>query len=557
VLVAVATTALLALPGSASAADTYADASAPDNSGDCLSPASACQTIGGLDGALSKSGPGDTTFVADGTYAETVVLGDGKSLMALDGTDPRPVIDGGSAGSAVEVDVSGAGAVSGFELLSEIHAMDVSGTVTIQGNLFDSPTASSQTHVEIEGAEDVVVDDNEFSDPDASGVQLGLTTVNADGSGPEISDNTFEGLVGGVVVFGGTPEISDNEFSAMRPPGISGMYGAGVVVFGGAPAIVHNAISDAAGPAPTAGVFITDGSPNAAGAILSRNRISNSGVGVRVVDASGPVTMSNDLIYDNLTGVESTDRSADDPDPTTNGDVAATNATIYGNAVDLQLSYTTATLDSVILGQPIDLVGDGACSITYSHGPSGASANGCGNFATTADPQFADPDSGDFRLRPTSPLIDIGNPASVTPGALDFYGSLRAVQGKACSPARRDIGAAEYDPGTTPQCIPPAPPSAPAATTQPSDRPERPRIEKRPPRRSSERTATFEFSSETPGVRFRCRIDIKPWRRCHSPVTYRGLRRGKHTFRVQAISISPDGTRSRIRTVRFWVLPSQ
>ena len=53
-IAALATGFLLALPGVASATDTFADASRPNNSGDCLTPASACQTINGPDGALAR-----------------------------------------------------------------------------------------------------------------------------------------------------------------------------------------------------------------------------------------------------------------------------------------------------------------------------------------------------------------------------------------------------------------------------------------------------------------------------------------------------------------------
>ena len=37
------------------------------------------------------------------------------------------------------------------------------------------------------------------------------------------------------------------------------------------------------------------------------------------------------------------------------------------------------------------------------------------------------------------------------------------------------------------------------------------------------------------GLRFRCRIDAKPFSSCRSPRTYKHLKGGKHTFRVYAI----------------------
>ena len=244
------------------------------------------------------------------------------------------------------------------------------------------------------------------------------------------------------------------------------------------------------------------------------------------------MTLSNDLIYDNTVGVESTDTSADNPTPSTQGDVSATNATIFGNAVDLQLSYTTATLNSTILGEPVDIVGNGACSISYSRGSPAPSANGCGNFASTADPQFVNAAAGDFHLQSSSPLIDVGDPASPGGGAVDFYGGPRAVQGKACSTVRRDIGAAEYDPGTTPSAPPPPPEPAPSPDTAPPE-PRR----STSGRRSAAPTAARPSSSRATcrDVTFRCRLDRRVWKACTPPVTYRSVSYGKHRFRVQAI----------------------
>jgi hypothetical protein len=54
--------------------------------------------------------------------------------------------------------------------------------------------------------------------------------------------------------------------------------------------------------------------------------------------------------------------------------------------------------------------------------------------------------------------------------------------------------------------------------------------------RSHRRRATFKFSSSEPGSTFRCRRDDQPYGACISPKTYRRLRRGQHTFRVQAKS---------------------
>ena len=67
---------LAALPAAAPAANTFVDATRPNDTGSCLTPATACETIGG---GIAKATLGSTVFVVDPavptTYSESVVLG--------------------------------------------------------------------------------------------------------------------------------------------------------------------------------------------------------------------------------------------------------------------------------------------------------------------------------------------------------------------------------------------------------------------------------------------------------------------------------------------------
>jgi len=56
--------------------------------------------------------------------------------------------------------------------------------------------------------------------------------------------------------------------------------------------------------------------------------------------------------------------------------------------------------------------------------------------------------------------------------------------------------------------------------------------------------ATFRFSSPEKLAKFQCKLDKKRWKSCKSPKTYRGLKEGRHTFRVKAIGPTavPDPT---------------
>ncbi|HEX5749041.1 MAG TPA: Ig-like domain-containing protein [Archangium sp.] len=72
-------------------------------------------------------------------------------------------------------------------------------------------------------------------------------------------------------------------------------------------------------------------------------------------------------------------------------------------------------------------------------------------------------------------------------------------------------------------------------------------IDSGPSDTTSERTATFEFSSNEPGVTYECSLDGAPFTPCTSPVTFTNLADGEHTFRVRArdaagnVDASPAG----------------
>jgi hypothetical protein len=61
-------------------------------------------------------------------------------------------------------------------------------------------------------------------------------------------------------------------------------------------------------------------------------------------------------------------------------------------------------------------------------------------------------------------------------------------------------------------------------------------IDGKPPKRTSKRTAKFQFSSTDPGeVTFDCKIDGKPFKPCESGIKYQNLKRGKrHKFQVRS-----------------------
>jgi glucose/arabinose dehydrogenase len=86
---------------------------------------------------------------------------------------------------------------------------------------------------------------------------------------------------------------------------------------------------------------------------------------------------------------------------------------------------------------------------------------------------------------------------------------------------------------------PPPPPLAPLSKVAP-----RTSLHKHPAKSTQLSTAKFSFSSDQPGSSFRCKLDLRSFLPCHSPVVYRGLRLKGHAFAVFAVGASgePDPT---------------
>jgi hypothetical protein len=60
-------------------------------------------------------------------------------------------------------------------------------------------------------------------------------------------------------------------------------------------------------------------------------------------------------------------------------------------------------------------------------------------------------------------------------------------------------------------------------------------LKQRPRKKTASRKARFRFVSDQPGSTFQCKLDRKPFKPCHSPLTKK-LPPGRHAFTVRAVN---------------------
>jgi hypothetical protein len=103
---------------------------------------------------------------------------------------------------------------------------------------------------------------------------------------------------------------------------------------------------------------------------------------------------------------------------------------------------------------------------------------------------------------------------------------------------------------------PPAPPTSPRPNTRITKKPGDGRCKKRSGRRCKkgergQHRWVFRFEDDIPGVAFLCQLDNGPVEPCGSPKAYKGLKPGKHTFKVR--SVDQNGVESSPQTAKFRV----
>jgi hypothetical protein len=445
-LICVFAAALLA-PAAASA-DRYVVPLTGSDTNDC-SLASPCAT---LVRGVNSSSPGETIHAEDGIYNDgTISLAQGRSIVA-DHPDHSPgaLIDNGLATGVIVPTGGSAGKILGFTIRSSGFAAVIGGSVAMTQNTFDSITSGSYG-IQVNDGAAPEISANDFSGP--SSVSVARTGIAVNDASPQISGNTFTLVSRAISANGGDLTIAGNTITGAHDAVAGSGFGISIAP-GAGPAEAAISANSISAPADAgAHGIIVDGSggPPTAGATLSRNRVNGMNIGLYVNDTASPVTMSSDLLTNNLIGIKAADNLDNGA-----GTVSATNLTAV-NTTDIELGQADLNLDSSILAgtAPINTVfGTEDCTITYARGPADANTGGCDGFTTNATPGFVSP--GDFRLNNNpgnvTNLIDHGNPVLPPYGALDLAGNPRAMVSFVPACPQRDMGAYEYVAEAGPSC---------------------------------------------------------------------------------------------------------
>ena len=447
--ISLAAAALLVAPGAASAATAYVDDDAAGNGGDCLSPATACKTLAGVDGGLFKAGAGGTVMVDGGTYNESFILSGDRSLIHQEfgALDPPAIVNGGGQ-PAIEVPNGGsAGTVQGLTIRGSEGSLKALGPVTVTGNTFDDDAGTfvstqGSLHLEDDAAQ-YEVTGNTFVDPTPSDDRYGIKAVLSGTATLRAYDNTFNGLQQGIHAEASPKrpaEISRNTFTGIHSRSDESAPGIAISLTGIQAFLERNSMSS-----PNVFQGETDGVAADNGSLtLYRNRIRDHSTAVKACGNTF-ATLNGDVLWNNGVGVFEQDCPGDDP-------VRITSSVLWGNTfADVHMIGGEVQIDSSILSNAISKAGSAltpfVCTIAFSRGSStaGTDPDGCDGFQTSADPGFVNPSAavGDFHLTPSSPMVDAGNPGMSTFMVFDPDDDPRTLDGNCDGVTRPDIGADE------------------------------------------------------------------------------------------------------------------
>lgn len=384
---------------------------------------------------INGADPGDTVQVAEGTYEENIILKGGIRLYGFKAT-----IDGGRKGSVVTaIDVKSRTIIAGFTIQN--------GYSKHGGGFYLKNSAMT--------IRSCIIKSNESED--AGG---GIHSVESNPSVTHclIENNKCGNQSGGGGMFNGpgtSPVIDNCTFSSNEARGYDGTsqsyrYGNGGGLYNAlnsSPTITDcDFISNFAGRGGA--LYNYQAEPNLLNCLFEENLARWDAGAVMNSDASDSVFtncifwknqgMNGGGVYNQL-NAEIMLQSC-----TFVGNRCLFSSTSEGGAVFTEKGANALIINSIVWeNMAPQISGLSQYDVAFSD-IQGGSYDWIGNI--DKDPEFVDPDNGDFRLRSTSPCIDSGFTYPLYLSDKDFDNDPRVVDGDSDGSEKVDMGAYEYDP---------------------------------------------------------------------------------------------------------------
>jgi hypothetical protein len=406
--------AVVLCDASAHAADWYVDALNGNNANNGWSSATAWRTLTHSLATIPAPGT-DTLHVAPGTY--DTALGEAYPLVMRPGL--RLLGDQGSSSTILEG--------AGFTLLS-----------------FDSDFSTTGYSFDSSSGADGLTLRNSFA-----GIEM-LTNWNP--VSPAFHDLVIQGMQAdgvSILTYGFGGHTAHPTFDHVSVVGCN--RGFAVEASGSSSSSFGNSLVDLSdcvvGGNATDGILLSAGHGTTVGTLVRCHVTGNTGNGVRCSTGTQMqvtlIARASLIAGNQVSGVGGTGGGL------SNGTYQLTDCTIAGNALNgLQPLTgsgvtTSSTLRNCILyGNLDDFAGTpGPVNATYCDSGDGAFLGKPGCIA--ADPLFANPATGDYRLRFGSPCVESGDP--VSNGALDLLRHTRPLDGNLDTISAVDMGAFEFE----------------------------------------------------------------------------------------------------------------